>query len=200
MDTQSVDLGPSGPIDSAPLKRAGRPPRSLDAETWWPVFVDAYKRTGSLALAAEEAGVSEPTARRYRLADPERGREIRRARRYFRQSLEYLLVQLGRGDVKGQAIPVLARLKATGRKMAERYSEKAVDARVMNLTIHAGQSAPPDAEGLLQRMFQSMGHDERHVMLGQAYELPPAIIETERERRRHESDDHRLGPTHPTAP
>lgn len=117
-------------------KKRGRPSRDEDAATWAPIFLARYRETGSSILAGEAAGIDRRTARRYRLAHPAFAADIKHARRAFRDELQYLLVQQGRGVIKGNVIAVLARLKATGRKMAERYSEKAVDARVMNLTIN----------------------------------------------------------------
>lgn len=144
-------------IPARPEKRphAGRPPRAETGETWWPIFLAAYQDTGSAYLAAAAAGVNVRTARAYRLASAAREREIKHARRVFRDGLQYELVKMARGTSKGNVIACFGRLKATGRRMAERYSEKAVDARVMNVTNNLTVNAtPPNAARIMARLSQ----------------------------------------------
>jgi hypothetical protein len=123
-----------------------------------------------MCLAAEAAGVSPPTARRYRLDDPERVRELKSARLYFAESMEYELVKQARGESKGSFLATVARLKATRRRMLERYSEKVADTRVLNLTINQ-QAAPPDLPATVARMLD-LSDDERRAMQG----LPPLML------------------------
>lgn len=152
-DARGINLNQrtAASIVDGPKRGRGRPPRSRDAGTWWPVYVATYRATGSAYLAAEAAGVSVPTARRYRLEDPARQREIRHARRYFAESMEYELVKQSRGESKGSFLATVARLKATHRRMLERYSEKVADTRVLNLQVnHYGlPAALPDPRAFL---------------------------------------------------
>jgi hypothetical protein len=150
--------------------KAGRPER--DPAEWVEPWLRYYAEWGNMYNASRFAGVDAKTARKHRRTHADFDRAVREARKAFKAGLQEELVKQSKGVSKGNTIATLARLKATGRKMAERYSEKAVDARVMNLTIHAGQAAPPDADAMLTRIFARMGADEQAAMLGKPYELP----------------------------
>jgi len=160
-----------GPVVLAPHKGPGRPPR--DPAEWTDAFLRYYAEWGNMHNAARFAGVDAKTARKYRRSSPEFDRAVRQARRAFIASMQEELVKQGRGLSRGSTIAVLARLKASGRKMAERYSEKAVDARVLNLTINQAAGAPPDVQATLARMWE-LPEDERRAMLGEVI-APPAL-------------------------
>lgn len=158
-------------------KGRGRPPR--DPDEWVTKFLDHYKVYGSLDHAAEHAKVSVVTARHYRFNHPDFAKRLRVARRYFRNSLQVELVKMGRGESKGHVIAILARLKATGRKMAERYSEKAIDARVMNLTINnTAVFSEEAARQLLQDSLAQMTPTTQRMLEAGAPPTPyDAIVE-----------------------
>lgn len=77
-----------------------------------------------------------PTARKYRLEHPEFARDLKRARHYFAESMEYELTKQARGESKGSFLSTIARLKATRRKMREAYSEKVADTRILALQVN----------------------------------------------------------------
>lgn len=153
-------------------QKGGRPER--DPSEWVDAFLDHYKTYGSLDHAAEHAGVSVVTARHYRFEHPEFAKRVRHSRRYFRNGLQIELVKMGRGESKGNVIAILARLKATGRKMAERYSEKAVDARVMNLTVNNTTAIVSD-----EAAARLLGSLMEHITPATRRLLAPAILEGE---------------------
>lgn len=142
-----VVKGEDGPIVLAPNK-PGRPPR--DPDDWTEPFLRYYAEWGNQYNAARFAGVDAKTARKHRRSTPEFDRAVRDARRAFKASMQEELVKQAKGLSRGNTIATLARLKATGRKMAERYSEKAVDARILNITQNvynapaALGASPPD--------------------------------------------------------
>jgi hypothetical protein len=139
MRTPSVVLEPDAilPAAESPFVgrakkgRPGRPPR--DPADWAPTFLENYEQTGNAYASAKAAGVDVKTVRKHRRMDAHFERQVKTARRAFVASLQEELVKQAR---KGNTIATLARLKASGRRMAERYSEKAVDARVLNLQVN----------------------------------------------------------------
>ena len=139
MRTPSVVLEPDAilPAAESPFVgrakkgRPGRPPR--DPADWAPAFLENYEQTGNAYASAKAAGVDVKTVRKHRRMDAHFERQVKTARRAFVASLQEELVKQAR---KGNTIATLARLKASGRRMAERYSEKAVDARVLNLHVN----------------------------------------------------------------
>jgi hypothetical protein len=132
VESTQININQPDDVDNSPAaKKAGRPPR--DPEEWTQAFLEHYEQWGNMHSAAKHAGVDAKTARKHRRTDRDFERAVKEARRAFRASLEEELVRQGRGISKGQAVPILARLKASSKKLASRYSEKAVDARIMNI-------------------------------------------------------------------
>lgn len=118
--------------------RGGRPER--DPREWTEAFLAHYEAWGSLVHAAAHAGVSPTTARKHRRADHTFYRHVRDARQAFRESLEMELVRQARGggDPKerpGSFLATVARLKASGRRMHARYSEKVADAQALTVNV-----------------------------------------------------------------
>lgn len=169
LDPLPLTVVVDGRILTAPNK-AGRPPR--DPSEWTEPYLRYYAEWGNMHNAARFAGVDAKTARKHRRSDPEFDRAVRQARRAFKASMQEELVKQAKGVSRGNTIATLARLKATGRKMAERYSEKAVDARVLNLTMNV-QAAPPDLGSTLERMFAGLDSTERLAMTGHVIEATP---------------------------
>jgi transposase-like protein len=162
MDILPVDSA----IDDAPNK-VGRPVR--DVSEWGPAFLKGVRKSGNISRSARKARVSPTTVRKWARAHPEFARKISGALREYGDRLEENLGELA---FKGNAVANIARLKGLNDRLARKYSEKAVDNRVINLTVNQGQSAPPDADAMLTRIFARMGADEQAAMLGKPYELP----------------------------
>lgn len=148
--------------------KGGRPPK-VD---WEPKFLAYYAEWGNARNAALVAGVSYELVRRKAKSDATFKRAYREAYRAFIAHLEEQLVRLG--IEKGNVIAILARLKASGRHAAERYSEKAVDARVMNITNNL-TLAPPDVETTLAKMA-GMHADEWRAMHGEVIDAAPLAL------------------------
>ncbi len=170
-------VGEIVPVVPAPEGRVGRPPR--DPAEWTAVFLEHYAEWGNLYEASRVAGVDAKTARKHRRSDRTFDLAVREARRAFIASLQMELVKQGRGVSRGMAIPILARLKATGRRMAERYSEKAVDQRVMNVTINEAPVSLAEADAKLQRMIANASPATLALMAGQPAQAPAEVLEAE---------------------
>jgi hypothetical protein len=153
------------------IKASGRP-RRVPAE-YEQKLLDYYATKGNLRMAAKLAGVGLNTVARRRKTDPAFRAKLRSARLDFIASLEERLVDLG--IEKGNVIAILARLKAAGDGPARRYSEKAVDNRVVNLTINQGNGEPPDAQAILGRLIGALAPAEQRALSG----AEPAILEAE---------------------
>jgi hypothetical protein len=166
-------------IDDALIK-AGRPVRKVSE--WGKAFLKGVRKSGNISRSARKARVSPTTVRKYAKAHPEFAQRIAGALREYGDALEE---NLGVLALKGNAIANIARLKALNKRLAAKYSEKAVDARVMNVTIN--QVAPPsDAAAILARLHGS-SPDERTAMEGGIVDAE--VVSAEPEGRRPDAPE-----------
>lgn len=173
-------------IDDAPLKRrkAGRPPR--DPAEWEAAFLDYYRAKGNLHNAARAAGVSVNTVAKRRRLHPPFNAAVRLAYREYGALLKEKLGELG--IEKGNVIALIASLKGHSTRMAKRFSEKAVDQRVMNITVNQ-VSAPPDALETLARLEASMNADDVRTMRGEIIDVSPLALASGGDRPPNDRDE-----------
>ena len=131
------------------LPNKGRPAR--DPADWEPAFLDYYRRKGNAHNACKAAGVAFHTMLKYRRASPRFDAAYRLAYREYGAMLAEKLGELGVD--KGNVIALLASLKAHSQRLAARYSEKAVDARVINVSINEAPVSLEAATAQLQRLI-----------------------------------------------
>ena len=163
-------------IDDAPLKRRrGRPPR-LPAE-WEAAFLEHYASKGNIHTAAKVAGVSVNTVAKHRRASAPFRARMRLAYREYGALLRETLGQLGID--KGNVIALLASLKGHSERLARRYSEKAVDARILNLKVNTYAPASlADPAAFLRACLADITPATRAELLslGERSEPPPEAI------------------------
>ena len=137
------------------LNKGGRPPR--DPAEWARPFLRGVRKSGNLSRSARRARISPTTMRKHARADPGFARRIAAALREYGDALEENLGDLA---FKGNAIANIARLKALNERLARKYSEKAVDARILNATINvtlAPHDLPsPRAEDVLDSTLAAL--------------------------------------------
>jgi hypothetical protein len=151
-------------VDDA-LRKTGRPVREVSE--WGKAFLKGVRASGNISRSARKARVSPTTVRKYAKAHPEFARRISAALVEYGDALEE---NLGVLAFKGNAIANISRLKALNQRLAAKYSEKAVDARVLNLTINQGNGAPPDTAAIMAHLRGSMSADELRAMDGEIVE------------------------------
>jgi hypothetical protein len=156
-------------------KRMGRPPK--DPADWTDAFLAYYREKGNAHNACKAAQVSFHTYLKHRRAALAFDRACRLAYREYGAMLRQTLAELGID--KGNVIALLASLKAHSRRLAERYSEKAVDNRVLNVTVNEAPVSLAEADAKLQRMIAAASPATLALMAGQPAQAPAEVLEAE---------------------
>ncbi len=133
---------------SVPAKKPRVPPGPELPPSWQPRFLAFYRTHGGAHRAAEAAGVSHETVRRYRHADPAFDQACIDAREYFAdQTEERMLASAERSD---NPAGYIVRLKAL--RPAEYIERHAISSLSVNVTA---ELSGPDAAHLLATMLAS---------------------------------------------
>lgn len=162
----------AGVVDA--LIKAGRPAR--DVSEWGKPFLKGVRRSGNISRSARKARVSPTTVRKYVRAHPDFARRVAAALYEYGDALEE---NLGILAFKGNAIANISRLKALNKRLASKYSEKAVDARVLNLTVNNTQIVTESAAQDLLRRSIAQATPATLAILGAGAAPVPAIIDAE---------------------
>lgn len=141
------------------LNPGGRPVRRVSE--WGKPFLRGVRKSGNISRSARKARVSPTTVRKYVKAHPEFAARVAAALREYGDALEENLGELA---FKGNAIANISRLKGLNDRLARKYSEKAVDNRVLNLTINQGGGTPPEAAQIMERLMGRLAPAEVAAM------------------------------------
>jgi hypothetical protein len=135
-------------------------------QEWYGDFLAHLAEHGSVAMAAMYARVGRATVYRFIDSDPVFGAELEAARQYFKDRMEWELVQSGR--VTGNPVAWIVRNKA---EQPAKYIERHA---IVNLTVSADVSGD-DAAQLLRDLMGSMSASTKHLLEhGALPQLPEA--------------------------
>jgi hypothetical protein len=143
-------------------KYKGRGIVSETAEPWEQPFLDHYQEFGGITLSAKLAGVTTPYVRKRREASPTFAEKFEEAHEHFVDSLEKLMVQMGKGQVKSMGfLAIIARLKA---ERPSKYNDKL---QVTGAIGHIHAAPPPEeVNALLRAMLAGSMPETRAQIAG----------------------------------
>jgi hypothetical protein len=174
MDTPPAVIEDAGVVD-APNNKVGRPPR--DVAEWGAPFLRYVRRSGNISRSARKARVSPTTVRKHARAHPEFSRRIAAALREYGDRLEE---NLGVLAFKGNAIANIARLKGLSERLAAKYSEKAIDARITTNIYNDNRTVLTDSAAL--ELVARLAPQLTQASMAKAQQqLAPAILDATQE-------------------
>lgn len=180
-DTASAEQ----PVEPSPATSKSKRPANHDyragkgrRDEWEAAFLVAFRASGNLRKSAEAAGTTVDTVRRHRNADPAFADKIEDAREEFREHLEWMLVEIGAGRMKGNPLAIMMRLKA---ELPAKYHEKLqVDGVVKHAHAHVLGSEEA-ARDLLRLMLSESTDVSRAQLTGGEIIDVPALPPAERQ-------------------